>query len=309
LTQRLLAFARQQDLKAVPVDLAGLLHGMVELLERSLGPAVKLRLAVPDGLPPALADPTQIELAILNLALNARDAMPRGGTIDVALDLCSSRDRKSLRPGDYVRIRLADSGTGMDEATLARAVEPFFSTKAVGKGTGLGLSMVHGLADQLGGLLDISSEVGKGTTVDLWLPVAAATAEQAQAARPAQGGSRAAKVLLVEDDQLIAMSAVAMLNDLGHSVVEAGSGRAALAILESGAAVDVMMTDQAMPGMTGVDLALAARSLRPDMPILLVTGYADLHDGKAAGLPVLGKPYSQSQLQAAIDRLLSGVAI
>jgi signal transduction histidine kinase/CheY-like chemotaxis protein len=306
LTQRLLAFARQQDLKAVPADMAALVRGMSDLLQRSLGPRVTLRMDIPEGLPPARVDANQIELAILNLAINARDAMPDGGAIDISLRQTTGGDRGDLAPGSYLRIRVADTGTGMDAATLGKAIEPFFSTKPTGKGTGLGLSMAHGLAVQLGGRLELASEVGKGTVADLWLPVATTGLENHEVVALQPASVRPAIILLVDDDLLIAMSTVDMLEDLGHTVIAAHSGEHALEIIRGGRAIDLMMTDHAMPGMTGVELAKTTHDLRPKMPILLVTGYADLPNGQILDLPRLGKPYQQTQLRTEIERLLAG---
>ena len=303
LTQRMLAFARQQDLKTSSADVASLLVGMGDLLERTLGPRIALSLQTPAGLPPAQVDTNQLELAILNLAINARDAMPDGGTLSISIDKEQVGAEKNLLEGSDLRVQVSDTGLGMDAATLKKAVEPFFSTKPLGKGTGLGLSMVHGLAIQLGGLLELSSEVGKGTTATLWLPIATNSPADKEPAVLQVTPSCPATILVVDDDPLIAMSAVDMLEDLGHTVIEANSPQRALEILEAGQAVDLMVTDQAMPGMTGVELAEIVRRKRPNMPILLVTGYADLPTART-NLPRLSKPYLQAQLQAEIDRLL-----
>ena len=252
LTQRMLAFARQQDLKTNSADMTSLLAGMGDLLERTLGPRIALSLQTPAGLPPAQVDANQIELAILNLAINARDAMPDGGTLSISIDKKQVGAEKNLLEGSYLRVQVSDTGLGMDAATLKKAVEPFFSTKPRGKGTGLGLSMVHGLAVQLGGLLELSSEVGKGTTATLWLPIATKSLAVKEPAVLQVTPGRPATILVVDDDPLIAMSAVDMLEDLGHTVIEANSAQRASEILEAGQAVDLMMTDQAMPGMTGV---------------------------------------------------------
>jgi signal transduction histidine kinase/DNA-binding response OmpR family regulator len=305
LTQRMLAFARQQDLRTDSMDIAALLNGMYELLERSLGPRITLRLSIASDLPPAQVDANQVELAVLNLAINARDAMADGGTIDVRADLAPGDRRKNLTGASYVRIQVSDTGSGMDPATLTKAIEPFFSTKPLGKGTGLGLSMVHGLAVQLGGLLELSSEVGKGTVATLYLPVASRPAASSEPPAAALATGRSAVILVVDDDPLIAMSTVDMLEDLGHTVIEANSAKQALAVVDGGLALDLLMTDQAMPGMTGVELAEIVRSKRPNLPILLATGYADLPAGQKSNLPRLSKPYHQSQLQTEIERLLS----
>ena len=230
--------------------------------------------------------------------------MPDGGTLSISVDKEQVGAEKNLREGSYLRVQVSDTGSGMDAATLKKAVEPFFSTKPLGKGTGLGLSMVHGLAVQLGGLLELSSEVGKGTTATLWLPIATKSLAVKEPAVLQVTPGRPATILVVDDDPLIAMSAVDMLEDLGHTVIEANSAQRALEILEAGQAVDLMMTDQAMPGMTGVELAEIVRRKRPNMPVLLATGYADLPTAHKSNLPRLSKPYLQAQLQAEIDRLL-----
>ncbi|MGY4476134.1 ATP-binding protein [Bradyrhizobium sp. USDA 3364] len=304
LTQRLLAFARQQDLRAVPVDLGALVRDMSELLERSLGPRITLRLDIPDGLPPACVDTNQLELAVLNLAINARDAMPDGGVIEIRLAASQAKTDPALQPGNYLKLSVVDSGTGMSPEVLKRAIEPFFSSKPVGKGTGLGLSMVHGLAVQLGGALQLSSAVGKGTTAALVLPVATAAPEAASPLPAARSVKRSAVILLVDDDPLIAMSTMEMLEDLGHRVIGVNSAQQALDILRSGQEIDLMMTDHVMPGMTGIELAAASRELRPQLLVLLATGYAELPDGTQVDLPRLAKPYHQDQLRERLDQLL-----
>ncbi|MET3841400.1 PAS domain-containing hybrid sensor histidine kinase/response regulator [Bradyrhizobium sp. OAE829] len=305
LTQRLLAFARQQDLRAVSVDLRSLIQDMTNLLERSLGPRVEVRLDIRDGLPPARIDPNQLELAILNLAINARDAMPDGGSIEIRLDEQKITRDAVLSPGRYLRLSVVDTGTGMTPETLERAIEPFFSSKPLGKGTGLGLSMVHGLAVQLGGALRLASAVGKGTTATLILPIATAAPEVEAPAPATQGTKRSAVILFVDDDPLIAMSTMEMLEDLGHHVIGANSGLHALDILRSEQPIDLMMTDHVMPGMTGIELAAATRQVRPSLPILLATGYAELPDGAQLDLPRLAKPYHQDQLRERLDQLLA----
>ncbi|WP_426439943.1 ATP-binding protein [Bradyrhizobium genosp. P] len=308
LTQRLLAFARQQDLRAVPVDLGALVRDMSNLLERSLGPRVALRLDIPDGLPPACVDTNQLELAILNLAINARDAMPDGGTIDLRLAAWQAKNDPTLRPGNYLRLSVVDTGTGMTPDVLKRAIEPFYSSKPVGKGTGLGLSMVHGLAVQLGGTLQLSSAVGKGTTATLVLPVATSAPQSETPAAVPQKVNRSAVILFVDDDPLIATSTTEMLEDLGHRVIGASSGLHALDILRSDQPLDLMMTDHVMPGMTGIELAAASRQVRPQLPVLLATGYAELPDGSQIDLPRLAKPYHQDQLRERLEQLLGGAA-
>lgn len=307
LTQRLLAFARRQELSVVPVDVEALALGMTELLERSIGQAVRLEWRLQQGLPAANADANQLELALLNFVINARDAMPDGGTISIQLDLRAVEQAGDLAPGDYLRLAVQDTGIGMDEATVQRAVDPFFSTKEPGRGTGLGLSMIHGLALQLNGALRLVSEPGSGTTAELWLPAASVQAAQGEPAPvrsvPTQTLSTA-RILAVDDDALILMSTVDMLEDLGHSVLFAHSGPKALELLEAGADIDLLITDFAMPGMTGAHLARLARKLRPDLAVLLATGYAELPDGSEGEFARLNKPYQQEQLATEIARAL-----
>jgi PAS domain S-box-containing protein len=304
LTQRLLAFARQQDLKALPINLGALIQGMIDLLERSLGPRIALRLDIPENLPPARVDANQLELAILNLAINSRDAMPDGGSIDIRVAECRSSGDATLQPGAYLKVSVVDTGKGMTPDILKKAIEPFFSSKPLGKGTGLGLSMVHGLAVQLGGALQLTSTVGKGTTATLILPVATAVPEAESPAHVAAKVNRSAVILFVDDDPLIAMSTMEMLEDLGHQVIGANSGLHALDIIKSEQPIDLMMTDHVMPGMTGIELAAASREVRPSLPILLATGYADLPEGAQLDLPRLAKPYHQDQLRDRLDQLL-----
>jgi PAS domain S-box-containing protein len=305
LTQRLLAFARQQDLRAVPVDLSALVQGMGNLLERSLGPRVALRLDLPEGLPPARIDANQLELAILNLAINARDAMPDGGSIEIRVAKHQVQNDAVLKPGTYLKLSVIDTGAGMTPNILKRAIEPFFSSKPLGKGTGLGLSMVHGLVVQLGGTLELSSAIGKGTTATMVLPIATSAPEAETPAAAPQQIKRSAIILFVDDDPLIAMSTTEMLEDLGHRVIGASSALHALDILKSEQPIDLMVTDHVMPGMTGIELAAATRQVRPSLPILLATGYAELPEGTQLDLPRLAKPYHQDQLRDQLDQLLA----
>ncbi|HEX2528959.1 MAG TPA: ATP-binding protein [Geminicoccus sp.] len=306
LTQRLLAFARRQDLKPEPVDLIRLIEDIQPLIERSLGPLILLDIELPRSLPPAVVDANQLELAILNLTVNARDAMPNGGHLTISLDQAIPPSGLGLGRQPFLRLCITDTGNGMDEATLERAIEPFFSTKERGKGTGLGLSMVHGLAVQLGGALGLSSRPGSGTTAELWLPISEACVQPAESRVDHIEQTSGATILLVDDDALIAMSTTDMLEDLGHIVLDAYSGRQALEILESGVHVDAIITDHAMPGMTGVEFAIRARELRPAIPILLATGYAELPAGMEIDLPRLGKPYQQRDLVEKLSKLLPG---
>ena len=314
LISRLLTFARRQHLEPRSVNVAEIARGMEDLVARSIGPQVMLVVNIAPGLPPARVDPNQLELALLNLCINARDAMPGGGSITVTADTADAGDIDAadyadaralgLAPGRYVRLWVTDTGVGMDPETLRRAVEPFYSTKGVGKGTGLGLSMVHGLAGQSGGTLQLTSTPGGGTTAIIWLPVAdtAATARNDEPQR-AIARTRPLKLLLVDDEELVRMGTADMLADLGHEVAEAASGFAALEILKR-ADIDVIVTDYAMPGMTGAELAAAARLLKPDLPILILTGYANLAEDVAHGLPRLAKPFRQAELAACLASLV-----
>ena len=260
LTKRMLAFARRQELKPATVRLSALVAGMEELLQRSLGPTISIKADLADTLPAVRVDPHQFELALLNLALNARDAMPDGGRLTIA----AHREEgvgvvPGLLSGEYVCVVVTDTGSGMDELTLKRAAEPFFTTKGVGKGTGLGLPMVHGLVAQSGGAMRIASEPGVGTSVRLWLPTDPDGVVAPGAAPEAPETARRCKILVVDDDPLILSSTAAMLEDLSHIVVEAASASHALDVLCSGERIDMVITDHAMPGMTGLELAKRIR--------------------------------------------------
>ena len=305
LVQRLLAFARRQDLQPRAVEIAGLLDGMRDLLQRSIGPTVKVRLESQPDLPAALIDPNQLELAILNLAINARDAMPSGGTLWIEARAETVESAGNLQPGHYVCITVKDTGFGMSPETLARAIEPFFSTKGVGQGTGLGLSMVHGLAAQLGGMLDISSTPNKGTAATIWLPVSTEMPPAMMGDEvPVTVARQAATIMLVDDEDLVRTGTAEMLGDLGYEVVQASSGAEALRMLRSGIEVDLMITDFLMPGMNGVALVEHATALARDMKVLLVTGYSTIAEGPGAHIPRLGKPYRQAELSRRVADLL-----
>ena len=278
LTQRLLAFGRGQALRPVAVDVGSLVEGMLELLGDSLDGTIQIEKHFPAVMPPALVDAAQLEVALLNLAVNARDAMPKGGLLTI-----SGREEQAgadgeLLPGGYVVLRVADTGEGMDSATLARCVEPFFTTKGVGKGTGLGLSMVHGLAAQSQGKITLQSQLGVGTAVELWLPQATTSSAEPSvpgAAGPLAPSLRRCTILVVDDDPLVLASIGSMVEDLGHASVEASSGHQALDIIRTTSKLDLILTDHSMPGMTGLQLAHEARQLRPNLPMLLASGYAD----------------------------------
>jgi signal transduction histidine kinase len=306
LTQRLLAFARRQELRPEAVDVPGLIDGMRDLLGRSLGPRVTIQEEVADRLPPVLADANQLELALMNLALNSRDAMPGGGTLTISASeqQVEAASPLGLAAGRYVRLSVADTGQGMDPATIARAAEPFFTTKGTGKGTGLGLSMVHGLAAQSGGALRIDSQPGAGTRIDLFLPRAErpkGKLARKDAKSDLDLGARAT-ILLVDDDVLVSDGTAAMLEDLGHAVIEANSAATALDLLAEKPEIDFVITDHAMPEMTGVEFAKVVRARYPDLPIVLATGYAELPAGLGADLklPRLAKPFLQRDLAQVI---------
>jgi PAS domain S-box-containing protein len=307
LTQRMLAFARREELKLEAVDVAALVGGMRDLLERSVGPSIRIDTRFRGEIPSVLTDANQLETALLNLALNARDAMPSGGTIIImAEETAVARGHSThLAPGQYTRLSFTDTGHGMDEATLARVTEPFFTTKGVGKGTGLGLAMADGLCAQSGGKLAIRSRLYQGTTVELWLPIAPkeparASSREARLESPAPLSERRLRVLLVDDDSLVLRSSAAMLEDLGHEVVGVASGESALAIIqEEGDQIDLVIADHLMPGMTGLELANTLRTLRPCLPVILATGHSELPVDAGPTLPRLTKPFDQRQLAQA----------
>lgn len=303
LVQRLLAFARRQPLQPGPVDLRTLIHEMMGLISSTAGPQIAIDVAIADDLPPALADANQLEMAILNLSVNARDAMPDGGRIILSAEPVAMGEDTAmdLAAGHYIRLAIRDTGHGMDAATMARAVEPFFSTKGVGKGTGLGLSMVHGLASQLGGAMRLSSTPALGTTVELFLPVAEAPVLRAEPARADTPAATAGSILLVDDEPAVRTATGEMLADLGYRVAQAQSGQEAIDYL-AGHDADILVTDHLMPGMTGTDLARTVRERWPRMRILIVSGYADL-DGITPDLPRLAKPFRRDELAASMARL------
>ena len=306
LTKRMLAFARRQALKPETVEVARLFEGMRDMMCRTLGATIQISTDFQSELPAIRVDPNQLELALLNLALNARDAMPLGGSLGIsARRMPADSGPSGLDAGDYVCVSVADSGAGMDDVTLRRATEPFFTTKGAGKGTGLGLSMVHGLAAQSGGALRIRSALGSGTTIELWLPVSIAEAPEAD--RPAAAPAdlqMPRRVLLVDDDPLIVAATAELLRDLGHVVMEAAAAQQAWDMLDGGAQVDLVITDHAMPVMTGTELARRIRSRWPELPIVLATGYAELPNGEEPDLPRLSKPYQQDELAAVIARVV-----
>jgi len=302
----MLAFARRQELKTEAVQLPQLVDNLFDLICSSVGAQVTVRTELAEGLPAVHADINQLELALLNLVSNARDAMPAGGTLLVKAEV---RDKiATLAHDQYVCLSVIDNGEGMDEQTLAYATDPFFTTKGVGKGTGLGLSMVHGLAEQLGGRLVLKSSKGQGTTAELWLPTDTGAVPRLPLSSEDKHRPlfKPMTVLVVDDDSLVLNSTMLLLEDLGHQVICAASGLQALQCFGQYPGIDLMITDVAMPQMNGAELAEAVRKLYPGMPIILATGYAQHLDGLAARLPRILKPYSQLQLMEALVQVMPG---
>jgi PAS domain S-box-containing protein len=317
LNEQMLAFSRKQHLAPKAVDVNGLLIQVNDLLRRTLGGTVQVATAIANGLWPALVDPHQLELVILNLAINSRDAMPQGGRVLIeSQNLAQPLGDPSidLAPGDYVVISVADNGTGMSPEVLARACEPFFTTKELGRGSGLGLAQVYGVVRQSGGSLRIESEVGKGTTVNLYLPrsiEAPKPADDPIETRPAAFERRRARVLVVDDHAEVREVIAAHLDTLGYQAVQAATGRAALELIDAKAApVDLLLTDFAMPEMSGIEVAQAIRAKRPDLGVVLVTGYVDTADldRRIDNAIVLRKPFRMSELGDTLERALRSPA-
>ena len=309
LTAQMLAFSRQQTLEPRPVDLNDTVQSMRDLLQSTIGGSVHITAPqLADDLWPAMIDPTQIELVILNLAINARDAMEVGGslTIGTANVVLGEPDApEAPPPGEYVMVSVSDTGSGMTEGVRARAFEPFFTTKEVGKGSGLGLSQVFGLAKQSGGGLGIETEVGRGTTIKVFLP----RASEAPVTHSADAGSAPSAhndhlvVLVVDDDDAVREVTAGLLTDLGYNVLEAGSGGAALDLIERHQGISAVVLDFAMPGMNGADLARELRARRPRVPILFATGYADAEALMGVGdHQIVHKPFVQAELARKLSR-------
>jgi len=314
LTQQLLAFARKQHLRPEPVDVNETVAGMEDLLTRTIGPTIRLRTALEPALWPAFADPSQIELVILNLAINARDAMPLGGSlvIETANLPASAPGRPAdAVPGDLVRIAVTDTGTGMSEEILAKIFEPFFSTKEVGKGTGLGLAQVYGVAKQLGGDVRVRSRLGEGTRVEIYLRRTEGVPDRAAdgaAAAPAEAAVRPvrARILLVDDDPDVREVVADGLESLGYEVRAASGARAGLDLLDrvdGDGRTDLLVADFAMPEMNGTELVRAARARRPDLPVVLITGYAEQALGSEFD-GLVKKPFKLAELARAVEKAL-----
>lgn len=312
LTRRLLAYARKQTLAPRPIDINQLVAGMRELLVRTLGVNINITLMVQPRLPPALIDDHQLEGALLNLSLNARDAMPRGGeltisTSSVVFDAQEAEPYPDLRAGEYIRIGVTDTGSGISPEHLRHVFEPFFTTKPQGRGTGLGLSSVFGFAKQSNGHATIVSELGIGTTVDLYLPVSTGTLHQAAEIPELPLGNNET-ILVVDDDELVRNSAQALLTQrLGYQVLAVSNAETALSVLKNNTDIDLLFSDVMMPGMNGHELARQARRLQPDLRILLTSGFVSPTLAKSAGdsdFPLLPKPYSQQQLARMLRDIL-----
>ncbi len=317
ISRRLLAFARQDALAPEPVDPAAILTDIRDLLQRTLGASIAVHSTVTPGLPWFLADRRQLETVLLNLASNARDALTSGGDITLSAEseiVTEDDHRLQLRPGGYIRLSITDNGVGMDKVTLDRADAPFFTTKPRGQGTGLGLSMAKGFAEQSGGGLAITSEVHRGTVVELWLPqTEIEAASRPQTALPAAGLRAVRHVLMVDDDRPVREVMVHLLRDAGFAVIEAENGADALAYIDSGAPVDAMVTDFQMPGMNGLELIRASQARNPDLPSFLLTGHvgdietASNQTRSKARFTLLQKPIRPAELCRMLTEALSEV--
>jgi len=308
LTQRLLAFSRRQSLDPKPVDVAALARSMEDLLSRTLGERVRLAIDAPANLPMAMVDANQLESALLNLAINARDAMPDGGQLRVETGLDGLPDDAAAHPSPYVVMTVTDSGTGMDEATLARIFEPFFTTKPIGQGTGLGMSMIYGFINQSDGHIRIESTVGAGTTVRLYLPLATMAGQHAASVERSVTGGNGQRILVVDDDVQVRALVTELLRELAYDVVAADSAEAALEALASLERVDLLLSDVGLPGLNGRQLADLVRQDRPALPVLFMTGYANNATNQTEfldhGMEMIAKPFTLAALSEAVTRMV-----
>ena len=317
LVRRLLAFARRQNLEPHPVDLPSLKEAMADLLEHTLGGLVNIEWAIGKKVWPAFADQTQLELALVNLIINARDAMPTGGTVTISAEnrALADDDLLGIGPGEFVRLSVTDTGTGISADDLEKVMEPFFTTKAAGKGSGLGLSMVYGFAKQSNGVFRIESTVGEGTSAELWLPRAPARRVSAKSERPKKkpvAALRGLTILLVDDHAEVRSTTAVVLREHGHEVIEAESGTDALEALErKDCRYDLLISDYAMPNLSGTEFLRKARDLCPNVPALIITGYAeaDAICDRPQDVEILLKPFTETVLHAAITRVCGGKAV
>jgi len=313
ITRRLLSFARRGDLRAAVIDTAAMLNNVSEVLAHTLGTSITVSVDVPADVPALIADQSQLETALINLGTNARDAMPDGGTLLLsakAEHVAEGASHPGLTAGDYVRLSFADTGTGMDAATLARASEPFFTTKALGRGTGLGLAMARGFAEQSGGALSIASAPGRGTTVQMWLRQASGEVSRGRDDLPGArvAGEVSGRILVVDDDEGVRETVADQLEAAGFVSLVAASGDEALALIEAGEAVDAMVSDLSMPGMDGVTTIRKVHALRPQLPCLLLTGYVGERDAwsREVDFTLVRKPVTGPALAALIEAALEG---
>ncbi|MFC4594639.1 response regulator [Sphingobium tyrosinilyticum] len=313
LTARLLAFSRRQSLDSKPTDIGNLVHSLEDLLRRTMSESIEVEIVSATSLPPALVDANQLESAIINLAINARDAMPDGGRLTLAceeqeLDAAFCARNLGVTPGRYVVVAVSDTGVGMDAATLDKVFDPFFTTKPIGQGTGLGLSMVYGFAKQSNGLVRIHSTLGEGTSVKIFLPVADAEPEEQTAESAPIHHGDGQSVLLVEDDESVRLLVRDVLEELGYKATEAPDGQQAVRILEDGQRFDLMISDVGLPGMNGRQLAEIAREHLPDLPILFITGYAESAAVRGGflsnNMQMITKPFQIEMLSARIREML-----
>nr|WP_218585246.1 response regulator [Pseudomonas sp. BC115LW] len=315
LTHRLLAFSRRQSLDSKPVEMNTLVRSMGELLQRSINESIQLNMQLHDPLWVAEADPNQLESALLNLVLNARDAMPDGGTLAVKtfnqhLDTAFTEAHGNLQAGDYVVLSVVDNGCGMPQATISRAFDPFFTTKPIGQGTGLGLSMIYGFSKQSRGHVTIQSAVGNGTTVNLYLPRFRGDLTQSQPTQvPHAPEAKAGEtVLIVEDDPAVRVLVSAVLSELGYAFVEAGDADSAVPILDSEQRIDLLISDVGLPGMNGRQLAEIGRQYRPELKVLFITGYAEHAAVRGGfldpGMQMITKPFTFDLLTAKVREMI-----